>query len=165
VVIYVKNREEQNKMSFYDIMNNGSNENAHKLLKLIGLTKESFPRYRDTSLWNNNTEIRVLTRVGGGNREEYQSNIDELKKNEYYLRDEDDNFDSTYAYIFFKVPDQYLESVKDIRTDERTIEQKTNDTLKDMENMTPEQLANHPIAKMLKQIIEDDAPSGTVYKI
>ncbi len=152
-------------MSFYDIMNNGSNENAHKLLNLIGLTKDSFPRYRDTSLWNNNTEIRVLTRAGGGNREEYQSHIDELKKNEYYLRDEDDNFDSTYAYIFFKVPDKYLEAVKDIKTDERTMEQKTNDTLKDMENMTREQLENHPIAKMLKQIIEDDAPSGTIYKI
>ena len=152
-------------MSFYDIMNNGSNENAHKLLNLVGLTKENFPRYRDTSLWNNNTEIRVLTRAGGLNREEYQSDIDKLKSNEYYLRDEDDSFDSTYAYIFFKVPDQYLESVKDIKTDERTMEQKTNDALKDMENMTPEQLENHPIAQMLKQIIDDDAPSGTIYRI
>jgi len=149
----------------YDIINNGSNENAHKLLNLIGLTKEDFPRYRDTSLWNNNTEIRVLTRAGGGNREEYQANIDELKKNEYYLQDEDDDFDSTYAYIFFKVPEQYLESVKDIKTDERTMKQKTDDSLKEMNNMTLEQLENHPIAQMLKQIFEDDASSGTIYKV
>lgn len=152
-------------MSFYDIMNKGSNENAHKLLNLIGLKDTDFPRYRDTSLWNNNTEIRVITRAGGGNREEYQSNIDELKNNEYYLRDEDDDFDSTYAYIFFKVPEQYLETVKDIKTDERTMKQKTDDTIKDLDKMTPEELSNHPLTKILRQIESGDAPSGTIFRV
>ena len=152
-------------MSMYDIINNGSNENAHKILKLIGLTANDFPRYRDVSLWNNNTEIRVLTRAGGGNREEYQVNINELKNNKYYLRDEDDDFDSTYAYIFFKVPTEYLETVKNIKTDERTMEQKIQDSMKDLENMTPEQLENHPITQFFRQIEKGDAPSGTIFRI
>lgn len=152
-------------MSMYDIINNGSNENAHKILKLVGLTANDFPRCRDVSLWNNNTEIRVITRAGGGNREEYQVNINELKNNKYYLRDEDDNFDSTYAYIFFKVPTEYLETVKNIKTDERTMEQKIQDSMKDLENMTPEQLENHPITQIFRQIEKGDAPSGTIFRI
>lgn len=152
-------------MSMYDIINNGSNENAHKLLNLIELTANNFPRYRDTSLWNNNTEIRVITRAGGKNREEYQKNIDQLKSNKYYLRDEDDSFDSTYAYIFFKVPPEYLEIVRNIKTDERTMKQKTKDSIKDLENMTSEQLENNPIIQFLKQIEEGNAPSGTIFRI
>ena len=152
-------------MSMYNIMNKGSNENAHEILNMIGLTENDIPRYRDVSLWNNNTEIRVITRVGGGNRQDYQEEINTLKQNEFYLKDIDDDFDSTYAYIFFKVPTECLETVKDMKTDERTIKQKTDDSIKEFEKMTPEELSNHPLTQILRQIERGDIPSGTIFRI
>lgn len=152
-------------MSMYNIMNKGSNENAHEILNMIGLTEKDIPRYRDVSLWNNNTEIRVIARVGGGNRQDYQEEINTLKQNEFYLKDIDDDFDSTYAYIFFKVPTECLETVKNMKTDERTIKQKTDDAIKEFEKMTPEELSNHPLTQILRQIERGDAPSGTIFRI
>lgn len=152
-------------MSMYNIMNKGSNENAHEILNMIGLTENDIPRYRDVSLWNNNTEIRVIARVGGGNRQDYQEEINNLKQNEFYIKDIDDDFDSTYAYIFFEVPTEYIETVRNIQTDERTIKQKTDDTIKEFEKMTPEELENHPLTKILRQIESGDVPSGTIFRI
>lgn len=152
-------------MSMYNIMNKGSNENAHKILKMISLTENDIPRYRDVSLWNNNTEIRVIARVGGANRQDYQEEINALKKNEYYIKNINDDFDSTYAYIFFKVPTEYIETVKNIKTDERTIKQKTDDAIKEFDKMTPEELENHPLTQILRQIESGEAPSGTIFRI
>lgn len=152
-------------MSMYNIMNKGSNEKAHEILNMIGLIENDIPRYRDVSLWNNNTEIRVIARVGGANRQDYQEEINALKKNEYYIKNIDDDFDSTYAYIFFEVPTEYIETVKNIKTDERTIKQKTDDAIKEFDKMTLEELENHPLTQILRQIESGEAPSGTIFRI
>lgn len=48
--------------------------------------------------------IVVLTRNGGGNRPEYQGVLDDLKQHPWWTRDEDDEFDPTYCWVWFTVP-------------------------------------------------------------
>ena len=91
-------------MSLYNLIH-GENPLAAILLGLLGLSRDNVPRYRDC-YWTGN-EIAVHTRTGGGNREGYQEANDELTKLPTYVRDEDDDFDSTYATFYFKMPEQF----------------------------------------------------------
>jgi len=63
-------------------------------------------RYRDICLskWKGECVICVTTRNGGANRTAYYYIYDILKHHPNYLGDEDDDFDNTYAYIYFSVP-------------------------------------------------------------
>lgn len=56
--------------------------------------------------------IVAIGRCGGGNRDEYQDDIDLLKENKLYINDYDDEGDSTYAQIIFKIPDEYKYLIK-----------------------------------------------------
>lgn len=61
-------------------------------------------RFRD--IWYEDGEdgmpvIRVYTRNGGGNREDYAKAIESMRAHPYYIADEDDDFDSTYASFWF----------------------------------------------------------------
>jgi len=98
-------------MSLYNTLF-GENQEAHVLLGMIGLNKEYFQRYRDIELINNATIIRVFTRLGGGNRPDYQTTWDKIRRHELYLGDYDDGFDETYAYIEYKIPEQFKETAK-----------------------------------------------------
>ena len=89
-------------MSLYN-MCCGESENADKLLEVLGLSRDDCGRYRDCYLHDN--QIIIYTRNGGGNREEYQDVIDELAKHPNYVNDYDDDFDNTYCYIVFSIPE------------------------------------------------------------
>lgn len=104
-------------MSLYNLLF-GENDKSEILLQAIGLTKDDFYRYRDAYL-SENKEIAVYTRGGGGNRNCYCNKVDgkheeacvipiqnKLRKNPYYLKDEDDSYDITYATFYFKLPDK-----------------------------------------------------------
>lgn len=104
-------------MSLYNMIF-GENDKSTILLSAIGLKKEDFYRYRDAYLTENNN-IAVYTRGGGGNREcncetEDQNHTnscvismqDALRINKYYISDEDDGYDHTYATFYFKIPDK-----------------------------------------------------------
>lgn len=73
-----------------------------KLLSLLGKTKEDFGRFRVAFL--DGDYIVVKTRNGGGNREQYQSVFDEMAMHPLYSHDEDNDFDCTYASIYFHLP-------------------------------------------------------------
>lgn len=110
-------------MSLYNLLH-GQNVAAPLLLSILGLTPSSVPRYRDC--WWTGTEIAIYTRTGGGNRDFYE-NIDSARANypEYFegkddpkgpwnddlralntfVRDEDDDYDCTYATFYFRVPE------------------------------------------------------------
>jgi hypothetical protein len=88
----------------------GENSIADDILSTLGLNKASVGRFRDAFVMNG--EIVIYTRNGGGNREQFQPIIDELKKHPCYLRDEDDDFDSTYCSIYFKFPEEYKEGLE-----------------------------------------------------
>lgn len=82
-----------------------NNVNQEKILAAIGLTEGDIPRPRGCGIEDG--MIIVHTRTGGGNRESYEEENDKLTENEYYLRDEDDDFDSTYANWYFRVPEEF----------------------------------------------------------
>ena len=98
-------------MSLYNALF-GENSEAHVLLGMIGVNKEYFNRYRDVELIENGTKIRVFTRLGGGNRTDYQETWDKIRKHKLYVKDYDDDFDCTYAYIEYNIPEIFKFTAK-----------------------------------------------------
>lgn len=89
-------------MSLYNLMH-GENPMADALLAILGLARSDIPRYRDC-YWTGE-HIAIHTRTGGGNREAYESGNEFLQSLPGFVRDADDEFDSTYATFYFKVPE------------------------------------------------------------
>jgi len=80
-------------------------------------------------------KIVIYTRTGGGNRDYYENEEtcrdyfpeyfdgendpsgpwnDDLRAIPGYVRDQDDDFDSTYAHFYFDVPAEFADAVKKI---------------------------------------------------
>ena len=90
-------------MSFYNMLF-GVNPDSDKLLSLLGKSREDFGRFRD--VYVDDEFIVVHTRNGGGNREDYFP--DWVEDHPWYSHDVDDDYDCTYANIYFKVPEDKL---------------------------------------------------------
>ena len=105
-------------MSLYNYLF-GVNENADVLLGVIGFTMEDFGRFRDIFLNPEGTAITVLTRLGGDNRKEYKTYISNARNNDLYIKDYDDDYDSTYAYFEFGIPEKYQKMCKNIAPKEK----------------------------------------------
>jgi len=91
-------------MSLYNMLN-GVNPATFVILPMLGEKHpDQYPRFRDCFI--DGEEIHVHTRVGGGNRN-CGFGEEELQAHPNYLRDEDDDFDSTYATYIFSVPEQW----------------------------------------------------------
>jgi len=91
----------------------GRNAMGPAILATLGLTTGDMGRYRDCFVANG--EIAVYTRNGGGNREYYMPDFSEHPN---FIRDEDDDFDSTYATIYFSFPEEYTEILTKIDSGE-----------------------------------------------
>lgn len=100
-------------MSLYNMLF-GINNLAPYLLKILQIDKKDIPRFRDCFI--SEGEIVIHTRTGGENRDYYDSPNEEniegpwncnLLDNEFYIRNEDDDFDSTYANFYFRFPEEY----------------------------------------------------------
>lgn len=99
-------------MSLYNMLfDEGSSEDPF-LFSLLGKTPGDFGRYRCIYVTENH--IVVHTRNGGGNREYYQDVFDKMSDHPLYVYDEDDDFDCTYANIYFKHPAEYSELLKEM---------------------------------------------------
>jgi len=96
-------------MSLYNTLF-GVNELAPVLLKCLNLDAYDVPRFRDCFFAKDNT-ICIHTRTGGGNREEYESENEWLASHEYYIYDEDDEYDCTYANFYFHYPKEFEEDL------------------------------------------------------
>jgi len=83
----------------------GTDSLAPTLLTLLNIQVGQIPRYRD-AYWKDN-EIVILTRTGGGNRDEYDIENHWLTLHPNYIRDQDDDFDCTYAEFFFSLPEKF----------------------------------------------------------
>jgi hypothetical protein len=131
-------------MSMYNMIF-GENQMATVLLEMLGLSRERVPRYRDC-YWNG-AEIAIYTRTGGGNRDFYESEgscrdnypedfvkpeddaawsppcgpwNDDLRALSTFLRDEDDDFDSTYATFFFSAPNEFKQALIALAAEDAT---------------------------------------------
>lgn len=91
-------------MSLYNMIH-GVNPLAGVLMKMLDITPGIVPRFRDC--YFNGEHIVIYTRTGGGNREEYGAENDAMCELPGYVRDEDDDFDSTYASFYYEVPQQF----------------------------------------------------------
>lgn len=111
----------------------GVNEEMPVLLGMIGTNAQYFARFRDVELIKNGTVIRVFTRTGGNNRENYQENWNKIRQHKLYIKDYDDDFDETYAYIEFDIPKKYKETARKMFNEEpMSFEDKFKKELTDM---------------------------------
>lgn len=95
-------------MSMYNMIF-GMNPDADNMLTLLGKTQGDFGRFR--SVFMEDGCIVVHTRNGGGNRDDYEGVFDEMSMHPWYSHDEDDDFDCTYANIYFKIPEAHQDFV------------------------------------------------------
>ena len=103
-------------MSLYNSLF-GINKQTSLILALLGLGVGSFGRLRDTFVKKDeggSWSILVFTRNGGDNRTDYKDVFEALRAHPNYLRDYDDEYDSTYATIEFSVPKKRLEVIEHI---------------------------------------------------
>jgi hypothetical protein len=98
-------------MSLYNMLF-GVNQAAPILLAAIGISHAHVPRFRDCFIEGD--KIVIHTRTGGGNREDYEEENGELQANQFYVYDEDDDFDCTYANFYYRFPDEYAAELKAI---------------------------------------------------
>ena len=87
---------------------------AGLLLKILDIDHRAVGRFRDCFPNPEGDRIIIYTRNGGGNRNDYLNVFAELAKHPCYVRDYDDDFDSTYASSEFRVPEDQTKIVKTI---------------------------------------------------
>lgn len=143
------------------------NEDSVALLGMIGCTKESIPRYRDVFICDKGENIIIYTRTGGGNRGDYQEEIDKLKSNPNYLEDYDDDFDETYAYFKFKVPEKYSETTKKLFKEEpETVHEKFERECNEMNDHNSEAFKRaEKLVETIMNQINDSDDNGNIHII
>lgn len=145
-------------------MLHGQNPNSAILLSMLGIDQEgskySSGRFRDIYLNADGTKILLYTRNGGGNREDYQQVFDELETHPNYVKDYDDDFDCTYATIEFTVPAEHASMAAKMADGKnpKTIHEKFEESMKEMQSMTREQIEADPrfapLCAIMKQIAD-----------
>lgn len=124
-------------MSFYNMIF-GENANSDLILKALDLTRKDIGRFRDIFLKDG--KIELYTRLGGGNRrcpcdkDEvenhscsvcYRNEIERLQNHPNYIKDEDDNFDDTYATFYFEYPEKHKKWLKALEMGELDLSKKS----------------------------------------
>jgi hypothetical protein len=99
-------------MSFYNMLFGENASQKEFLFSLLGKTSGDFGRYRD--IYVTDEHIVVHTRCGGGNREYYEDVFDEMSNHPLYDYNQDDDFDCTYADIYFRHPEEYRDLLKEM---------------------------------------------------
>ncbi len=98
-------------MSTYNMVN-GHHPLCGVLLSCLGFnntTLKTIPRLRDCFI--NKGNIVILTRTGGGNRDDYVAENEALRKIPGYISDNDDPFDGTFAWFRYAFPAEFLEEL------------------------------------------------------
>jgi len=167
-------------MSLYNLLF-GVNEIAPLLLFILDIDqpdeKWQSGRFRDIHVNKDGTRIILYTRNGGGNRDHWDFSYSKYKKGENcpcpgciisyklpkhpnYIRDHDDGFDSTYAYVEFNVPDQFKDICKGLATGEepKNVHEKFSKYIEEFkkgEAEVPEEIKN-----ILNKITKTDKESN-----
>lgn len=153
-------------MSLYNTLFDKNPETA-ALLGMIKVNMEYFGRFRDVDLIKGGTVIRVFTRTGGNNRADYKENWKKIKKHNLYIKDYDDDFDNTYAYIEFKVPEKFIDTTKKMFIREPlSFEEKFNKELEEMNKPgTPAYERANTIAKKFSDTIDNNGDGIFIIKL
>lgn len=108
-------------MSLYNMLH-GVSSVADEVWNWLELDDWEIYRYRDAYFSEDFTNIIILTRTGGGNREDYEEMFDKIEKHPYYLEDRDCEWDSTYAEIVFSIPEKYKQEAEKYKLKEEKAE-------------------------------------------
>lgn len=92
-------------MSLYNMMNR-FNPACVFFMPMLGRRQNEYPRFRDCFLTDDFKHILIFTRVGGNNRN-CGFGEEELYKDPNFVRTYDDDFDNTYGYYEFSVPEKW----------------------------------------------------------
>lgn len=98
-------------MSLYNMLH-GVTQATFFFLPMLGKHPDEYPRFRDCFLKDEehpeyDNHIHVYTRTGGGNREVYETENEEMRSMKGFVADFDDSFDGTFASWIFKVPEKW----------------------------------------------------------
>lgn len=173
-------------MGLYNILH-GMNPASMILLRALGLRHHKFNpdgkwptgRFRDIHISGEGDKIILFTRNGGGNRDcwDYEGCKDastpethdpgclvhvnwELTEHPLYVKDYDDDFDSTYASFEFEVPqvlDRILPLDKLLKAQggpPRPFRERFREVMDEIKSMPPEQLEQDPRFKPLTEMIK-----------
>lgn len=99
-------------MSLYNLIN-GVNPATFLVLPMLGQHPDKYPRFRDCFIGDDEDSIVVYTRVGGNNRN-CGYGEEELYKHPNFVKTYDDEFDSTYGYYVFSIPDEWRDDFKSL---------------------------------------------------
>lgn len=102
-------------MSLYNMMN-GFNPACLIFMPMLGRKQEEYPRFRDCFISEDEKHIIIYTRVGGGNRNCGYGEED-LYKDPNFVKTWDDDYDSTYGYYEFSVPEKWKKDFDAIMKD------------------------------------------------
>jgi|SRR5688500_3132926 len=114
-------------MTMYEMLFPGANPQlAENVLSKLGL-----PRHvRTRDVWiepgsDGDPILRILTRVGGGNRRDYSEQIAKLQAHPQYLFDHDEAaWDRTYASFYFRIPDFLPKFTADMIAEDKPVNMK-----------------------------------------
>lgn len=99
-------------MSLYNFVN-GFNPACIVLLPMLGRKQEEYPRFRDCFLSDDMERIVIYTRVGGNNRG-CDFGEEALYSDPNFVTTYDDDFDRTYGYYEFNVPEKWKDDFNKI---------------------------------------------------
>ncbi len=143
----------------------GVNKDAPILLGVLGYNMKAFERFRDIHLNADGTRIIVLTRCGGDNRPSHLRMFEMVSHHPYYIKDYDDSYDSTYAYIEFSIPEKYKDMCKSISTgkDPKSIKEIFDEEIANMDKPgTDAYNRAMNIAKQIEDAINGKNSSGNI---
>lgn len=100
-------------------MINGVNPCTFLILPMLGKHPDEYPRFRDCFIEED--QIVVLTRVGGNNRN-CGYGEDQLYSHPNFVKTYDDDFDNTYGYYVFNIPDEWREDFNKMKNNEKPSE-------------------------------------------
>ena len=87
-------------------MIHGYNPACVFLMPMLGRKQDEYPRFRDCFLSEDCQRIVIYTRVGGNNRD-CGFEEEELYEDPNFVTTYDDDYDNTYGYYEFKVPEKW----------------------------------------------------------
>ena len=102
-------------MSLYNMIN-GMSPATFFILPALGKHPDEYPRFRDFFVGDSERadtdgKLIIYTRTGGGNRDSYEVENEEMRQMPGFLFDYDDSFDSTFACWVFDVPEKWADDV------------------------------------------------------
>ncbi len=102
-------------MSLYNLLC-GYNPACVVILPMLGRKQDEYPRFRDCFVSEDKKTIVIYTRVGGGNRN-CGFGEEKLYEDPNFVGTYDDDFDRTYGYYEFNVPEKWKADFDKIMND------------------------------------------------